>query len=116
MDGIERHLLLGGRDMIAMKWKEYDEAVEMIDLRYRFLPRLFRWRGQVHNVEWVERNWTQSQRRAKQRAERRFFRVRCASTALELYQDLRSGTWHVHRARLLPAHAPMIRQAAPAWR
>lgn len=99
-----------------MNWKNYDEAVEMIDLRFQFLPRLFRWRGQIYNVESVENSWTQSRRRGKHRTERRFFRVQCASTTLELYQDLRSSTWHVHRAQLRPNPALVVQQAAPVCR
>jgi len=32
-------------------WQFFDDPVELIELRLRYFPRLFRWRGQRHEVE-----------------------------------------------------------------
>jgi hypothetical protein len=42
--------------------------------------------------------------------------VQCAEGNLELYQDLRTGTWHLRRARFFPAQAFAVRRVSPAWR
>jgi len=81
-------------------WKIYDEMVDMIQRRYRYFPRVFRWRGQRYRVESVERCWTVARRGWKRRIERHFFHVRCAGGEFELFQDVRTGTWHLRRARL----------------
>lgn len=99
-----------------MAWKIYDEAVEMVQRRYQYFPRVFRWRGQRHEVEAIQRCWTVSRRGWRGRVERHFFHVRCASGDFELYQDVRTGMWHLRRARMEPAGASAVRQIAPAWR
>lgn len=99
-----------------MSWKIYDEPVEMMDLRSRFFPRIFSWRGRCFTVEDVERCWTVSRGHWRRRVDRRYFRVHCGAGSFELFQDLRVGTWHLRRARLGPAPAPVVRQALLAWR
>lgn len=96
-----------------MAWNVYDEAVEMMGLRHRFLPELFRWRGRHHSVESVERCWTVSRGRRRQN---RFFRVQCREGAFELYQDLVAGTWHLRRAMLAPSRVRAAGRQAVAWR
>ncbi len=95
-----------------MGWRFYDEAVEMMQRRFAYFPRLFRWRGRCFEVESVDRCWA-VQRRGRRPA-RRFFRVRAADGTFEVYRDLEAGTWHLRRARLLPAGAPAVRPALPA--
>jgi hypothetical protein len=96
-----------------MTWTVYDEAIEMAERRFRYFPRVFRWRGQRYEVEAVEQCWSASRRG---RVERHFFRVQCAEGTFELYQDLRANTWHLRRARLAPVSLPEPRRMAPAWR
>lgn len=99
-----------------MRWKIYDEPVEMIERRFQFLPRLFRWQGRRYRVEAVLKCWTVARWRGARRIERRFFQVQCAEGSLELFQDLRTGTWHLRRARLSPAQALAVQRVSPAWR
>ena len=98
-----------------MRWKIYDEAVEMAQRRYRYFPRIFYWRGHRHEVEAVEGSWTVARAGWRGRVERHFFRVRCAQGDFELYQDLRAGTWHLRRARLAQTRAAVLKRVAPAW-
>jgi hypothetical protein len=94
-------------------WKIVDEAVDMVEQRFRYLPDAFRWRGQRYEVDAVERSWAVSRPGWKGRIERRFFRVRCAEGTFELYQDLRSGAWQLRRARLARVWALPLRRAVP---
>lgn len=98
-----------------MRWKIYDEAVDMMKQRLQFFPEVFRWRGRCFTVEAVDRCWTVSQRRWRRREPRRFFQVRCAGNTFELFQDLGCGTWHLRRASLSTVAAPATRQVAPGW-
>jgi hypothetical protein len=97
------------------KWKTFDEPVEMISLRFRYLPYLLRWRGERLEVEAVERTWTVSSHWGRQRKGRRYFRVSCSVGFLEIYHDLWANTWHLRRANLAPARLP-VRRLAPVWR
>ena len=99
-----------------MGWKIYDEAVEMVQQRHRYFPRIFRWRGRRHAVEAVERCWTVTRRGWKCRVERHYFLVRCAEGEFELYQEIQSGTWHLRRARTAPVRVPAARRVVPVWR
>jgi hypothetical protein len=83
-----------------MSWKIYDETVNMNQRRFRYFPRVFRWRGRRYRVESVERCWTVARRGWRRRIERHFFHVRCAEGDFELFQDVRTGIWHLRRARL----------------
>jgi hypothetical protein len=98
-----------------MGWKIFDEAVDMVDRRFRYLPHIFRWRGQRYEVETVERCWTVAKSAWRRRVERRFFRVRCGEDTFELYQDLRTSTWHLRRARLASGQALPVRRMLPVW-
>jgi hypothetical protein len=97
-----------------MGWKIFDEPVQLVSLRFRYLPRAFVWRGQRHEVESVEQCWTVSRVGWSRRVQRRFFRVRCSAGRFELYQDLRVGTWHLRRARLTPLPVPAVWQTVRA--
>ena len=99
-----------------MGWVYFDESVEMIERRYQYLPHLFRWHGRFYDVVAVERSWTVVRRRGRHRLERRYFQVQCGDGTFELYQDLRTGTWHLRRAKAAPARVPVVRRLAFAWR
>jgi hypothetical protein len=99
-----------------MGWKFYDEAIEMLEQRFKYLPKLFRWRGRYYEVDAVDRCWTLERQRKRQRLERRYFRVQCGEGTFELYQDLVTATWHLRRARVAPVRAQEVQRLAPAWR
>lgn len=99
-----------------MTWKIYDEAVEMVQRRFRYFPRVFRWRGQRFEVEAVQRAWTVSRRGWQRHTGRHFFQVRCAEGDFELFQEVKTGIWVLRRARLVPARPLAIRGVVPAWR
>src|SRR5689334_4963235 len=70
------------------------EPVDLLDQRFNFLPRSFRWRGDLWRVRSIERVWEQP--RGGSRPARRYFEVTCGpGTCHILFQDLRIGTWHV---------------------
>jgi hypothetical protein len=99
-----------------MGWKIYDEAIQIVQQRFRYFPQVFRWHGQRFEVESVVRCWTVTRRGRKRRTERRFFHVRCVAGDFEIYQDIKVGTWHLRRARFGPARVYAARRAQPAWR
>lgn len=99
-----------------MGWKIYDEAVQLLQQRHGYFPRIFRWRGQRFEVESVIRCWTRVGRRHGLSIERRFFHLRCTAGEFEIYQDIVVGTWHLRRARLGQARTLAIGQVQPAWR
>jgi hypothetical protein len=101
---------------MAMNWKVYDEAIEMVERRFRYFPRVFRWRGRRYEVEAVEQCWTVSRSAWRRRVERHFFRVQCAGGTFELYQEVRTNTWHLRRAKAAPVPSPAARRVVPAWR
>lgn len=84
-----------------MGWKIYDESVEIVEQRFQYFPRRFRWRGRHYVVDAVERCWTVSRLRWRRRVERRYFQVQCIEGRFELFQDLRTGAWHLRRAKLV---------------
>jgi hypothetical protein len=96
-----------------MGWKFYDEAIDVMQYRWRYFPAIFRWRGRRYQVDAVERSWLVPAQGWRRRHDRRFFQARCGEGIFELYQDLEAGTWHLRRARLLPAAAalPLLRPA-----
>jgi hypothetical protein len=94
---------------MMIMWRFYDEPVEMLQQRFRFLPQVFRWRGRCYEVRSVERSWTRPRRM------RRYFQVRCGPSRFELYQDARTGTWHLRRAQLGRERPAGRRTVAPAW-
>jgi hypothetical protein len=100
----------------TMAWKIYDETVEMVQRRFQYFPRVFHWRGRRYQVQMVERCWTVSRRGWKRRVERHFFQVRCSEGDFELYQEIRTGIWHLRRARMAPVPGSATRRFAPAWR
>jgi hypothetical protein len=82
-----------------MRWKRYDEAIELLERRFQYFPQTFRWRGRRYEVDAVNRCWTTARSGWRRRVERRLFLVECAEGTFELYQDLRANTWHLRRAR-----------------
>ena len=98
-----------------MGWKIYDETIEMVQKRFQYFPRAFRWRGRRYDVDAVEHSWTVIGSGWRRRAARHFFQVRCGEGTFELYQDLQSGAWHLRRARLARSRVPAVRHVAPAW-
>ena len=70
------------------------EPIELIEQRFSFLPRSFRWRGDLRRVRAVVRVWEQPQ--IGMRPARRYFEVICGQGgSYTLFQDLQIGTWHV---------------------
>jgi hypothetical protein len=96
-------------------WRIYDEAIEMVERRHRYFPRVFRWRGRRYDVHTVEKSWSRL-RRGWRPIERHYFLVLCDEGKFEIYQDAQSNTWHLRRARPCPSRAVATRQAAMAWR
>ena len=99
-----------------MGWQVHNEAVEVVERRFAFFPHSFRWHGRFYEVESVERCWTVSRRGWGRRTSRRYFAVQCAAGTFELYQDLETGTWHLHRVKVPPAAVVGARRLAAAWR
>ena len=66
------------------------EAVEMLERRFGYFPKRFRWRGRLYDVEAVERCWTSVRTNP-----RLCFRVRCREGSFELSQEVRLNTWEV---------------------
>ena len=70
------------------------EPVDLLEQRFNFLPRSFRWRGDLWRVRAIVRVWEQP--RAGLRPARRYFEVTCGPGSCHiLFQDLQIGTWHV---------------------
>ena len=70
------------------------EPVDLLDQRFNFLPRSFRWRGDLWRVRSIVRVWEQPC--GGLRPARRYFEVTCGPGSCHiLFQDLRIGTWHV---------------------
>lgn len=70
------------------------EPVDLLDQQFNFLPRSFRWRGDLWRVRSIVRVWEQP--RAGLRPSRRYFEVTCGPGGrYVLFQDLQIGTWHV---------------------
>lgn len=108
--------------------RSYSEAVEILEQRHAFFPRVFRWRGQCYEVESVERCRTVVRQGWRGPVERRYFHVRCVGDLFELYQDLRTGVWHLQRVESEAASVSPVpknvrkrppagsRRVLPAWR
>jgi hypothetical protein len=70
------------------------EPVELLDQRFNFLPRSFRWRGDLWRVRAVVQVWEQPS--VGLRPSRRYFEVLCGQGgSCVLFQDLHLGTWYV---------------------
>ena len=86
---------LGGRvwAMLAELF-ERAEPIELFEQRFNFLPRSFRWRGDLRRVRAVVRVWELPG--VGMRPARRYFEVLCGQGgSYILFQDLHIGTWHV---------------------
>jgi hypothetical protein len=66
------------------------ESIEMIEKRFGYFPKQFRWHGRLYDVEVVERCWTSVRSHP-----RLCFRVRCRERSFELSQDVRLNRWEV---------------------
>ena len=70
------------------------EPVDLLEQRFNFLPRSFRWRGDLWRVRSIVRVWEQPC--GGWHPARRYFEVTCGPGSCHiLFQDLRIGTWHV---------------------
>lgn len=99
-----------------MAWKIYDDAVDMVQRRLQYFPDVFRWQGRRYRVQSVSRCWTKCKRGWRDGSARHFFQVECAEGDFELYQDVKDGTWHLRRARLVSARQPRVAQPVPVPR
>jgi len=66
------------------------EAVEMQEKRFGYFPQRFRWHGESHVVEKVERCWTKMGRTAQL-----CFRVHTRQGVFDLTQDVKRNIWTV---------------------
>jgi len=73
------------------------EPIEMATKRHGYFPNTFVWRGRRHQVQTVERCWTESSRHGYDQAERHYFRVRCAAGRFDLAQDIQRNEWTLER-------------------
>jgi len=70
------------------------EPVEMLDQRFNFLPRSFRWRGDVWRVRSIARVWDRPSTALL--PPRRYFEVNCGQRdSYILVQDLRIDVWYL---------------------
>ena len=102
-----------------MGWRFFDEAVVMVERRFQYLPRTFRWRGRHFRVAAVDRCWTRS-RRGWRGPGRHYFQVCCAEGTFELYQDTRTAAWYLRRAKMVRRRGAtclsVARRSACFWR
>jgi hypothetical protein len=96
-----------------MRWERIEEAIEVLEFRFRYFPQVFRWRGCCHRVEGVEECWTVSHPGWRGRVERHGFRLRCTDGTFEVYQDLIANTWHLGRVRFGQTAKGSVGQVAP---
>jgi hypothetical protein len=76
-----------------------DEPIALLELRYNYQPRAFRWRGMTHAIYQVERRWAEVALPWRP-AQRQYWRVRCQDgRRYDIYQDLRANTWHLAAIR-----------------
>lgn len=66
------------------------EAAEMLEKRFGYFPKRFRWRGRTYDVDAVEHCWTSMKHHP-----RLCFRVRCREKRYELSQDIKLNCWEV---------------------
>jgi hypothetical protein len=70
------------------------EPIAIVEQRFNFLPRSFRWRGNLQSIRQIARVWERTY--TSRRAPRRYFEVICQDNSTRvLFQDLSVGTWHV---------------------
>lgn len=67
------------------------EPIELLERRYNYLPRRFRWRGSMRYIGEVVSVWDE----ANQQRPRRYFQVACRGEEYLLFQDLRLGMWYL---------------------
>lgn len=79
------------------KSRVYNEPIEMKERRHGCIPQAFLWHGHCYRIHAVERCWTVLRRRRD--TGRICFLVRCAEGTFEVYQNLASNTWHLHKAQ-----------------
>ena len=70
------------------------EPIEVLEQRFNFFPRTFRWRGDVCRIRSVTYVWDHGPRWGS--APRRYFRVTGhRGERYTLFQNLHIGTWHI---------------------
>lgn len=74
-----------------------NNAVEIQEKRFGYFPQRFRWRGQSHEVQAVERCWTRTGRSAQL-----CFRVRSVDGVFDLTQNVKTNIWTLAVVRLNP--------------
>lgn len=91
------HIAARRHQLGAWLWRtllRHAEPVEVIEQRFNFLPRAFRWRGDLRRVQAVVQVGEQPARAG--RRPRRYFQVVCQDNSrLMLEQDLQLGAWYV---------------------
>jgi len=90
--------------------RRVDEAIEVVALKYDYLPAAFRWRNRRLDVIDVERVWT-----IQQPAGKRLFRVRCSVGSFLLEQRLADGGWRLRRHPLILPLRTTRRLASPQF-
>lgn len=102
-----------------MGWRFFDETIVMVERRFQYFPRTFRWRGRHFRVVAVDRCWTRS-RRSWRGPGRHYFQVCCAEGTFELYQATRTAAWYLRRAKMVRRRREtwpsVARRSAYAWR
>jgi hypothetical protein len=66
------------------------EAIEMLERRFGYFPKRFRWHGRIYEVLAVDRCWTSVRNKPGL-----CFRVQCHEGTFELSQDVRLNKWEV---------------------
>lgn len=74
-----------------------NDAVEIQEKRFGYFPQRFRWRGQAHEVQTVERCWTKTGRNPHL-----CFRVRSTQGVFDLTQNVKTNIWSLSVIRLEP--------------
>jgi hypothetical protein len=83
--------------LVSHRHRIYNEPIDMKERRHGYIPQTFLWHGHCYRIHAVERCWTVLKRRPGMG--RLCFLVRCAEGTFEVYQNLTTDTWHVHKAQ-----------------
>ena len=93
---VRQHHLIERLSSLLSTYFGWSEPVELVEQRFNFLPRIFRWRGDVWRVRRVVRVWDYDG--GAWQASRRYFQIICQEErSYVLFQDLSIGTWHLRR-------------------
>jgi hypothetical protein len=86
-------------------------AIEVVEKRYSYFPKRFRWRGKLFDVVGVGRVWCET-RQWPQRRQRRLYDVLTSIGRFELCHDLLHDVWTIRRAPALPELQPVRARSA----